>query len=169
MSGLGFSLFLRPLANRNCCEIMSGASPGLSGRHPARPLCPVPAHRHARPCPPLFVLQKYERRAFGGAGGDWEQRPLSISCKPDLPLSRSGMQGQTHPRERTSVPDLRLQQYLLLRVIALLSRPAEPRMSHIKPCSTLEMGHHAQETHGALPCPLPSRPDPWSMGRCPHK
>lgn len=167
MSGLGFSLFLRPLANRNCCEIMSGASPGLSGRHPARPLCPVPAHRHARPCPPLFVLQKYERRAPGGAGGDWEQRPLSISCRPDLPLSRSGMQGQTHPRERTSVPDVRLQQYLLLRVIALLSRPAEPRMSHIKPCSTLEMGHHAQETHGALPISSPQPARPMGYGKVP--
>lgn len=52
---------------------------------------PCPAQRHAPPCPPLFVLQGYERRAPGGAGGHWEQRALSMSSKPDLPLSRSGM------------------------------------------------------------------------------
>lgn len=111
MSGLGFCLFLRPLANRACCEIMSGASPGLSGGPRRHGCAPCPAHRHARPCPPLFVLQKYERRTPGGAGGDREQRALSVSSNPGLPLTRSR---QTYPRERISVLDLRLQQYLLL-------------------------------------------------------
>lgn len=153
MSGLGFSLFLRPLANRNCCEIMSGASPGLSGRHPARPLCPVPAHRHARPCPPLFVLQKYERRAPGGAGGDWKQRPLSISCKPDLLLSRSGMQGQTHPREQTSVPDLRLSAESAVKSHSAAFQAS--RASHVAYQALFNAGN-------GPPCPGDSRGTPMS-------
>lgn len=77
------------------------------------------------------------------------------------------MQGQTRPREPTSVLDLRLQQYLLLRAIALLPRPASPRTWHTESCSTLDTGHRAQETHGTLPISSPHPASPTGRAKMP--
>lgn len=42
-------------------------------------------------------------------------------------------------------------------------------MPHTEPCSTLEMGHRAQETDGALPISSPHPATPRGVGRSPHK
>lgn len=134
----------------------------------APPLCPVPTQRHSGPCPPCFVWREYRHRAPGRAGGDWEGAQGSVSV---LSTRSSTFQeryvGQTHPKGPTSALDLRLQQYLLLRVTELLSRPAEPSMPHTVHCSRLDMGHHAQEIHRTLPISSPHPAGPTGCGKVP--
>lgn len=188
--------FPRPVASPVAAKLCQGLLAGAAAATRRDRCAPTPAHRHARPCPPLLppplppalclaeIRTSGTRRCGRRRGGlrfalpcparVVRARPaeaLSASSKPDLPLTGEGLQGQTHAREWTSVLELRLQQHSPLRVTLLLPRPAGLCMSHPGPSSALERGHRARDSGhaaaGVSPVSSPRPARPMEHGEVP--
>lgn len=105
---------LWPLANCSCCEIMAGASTGLSGGPSACPLCPVPRRAPRTAVPAALCLARISTSSTRRCG-----RRLIAVCQ--CPLNQifhfpaAVYRGKPTLGEPTSVLDLRHQQYLLLK------------------------------------------------------